>query len=103
MHHLPETFIQVYAATKVKGLKSFHFPVDGGGRDLVRNLIREKSLRLMVEIGCFLCGSTRQWLEASPELKVIGIDPWEGQWHLTLERYNGSPSFEPSFAWQFQV
>ena len=30
--------------------------------------IREHGITLMLEIGCFLCGSTRQWLDASPDL-----------------------------------
>ena len=54
--------------------------LDGGGRHLITDLIREQRINLMLEIGCFLCGSTRQWLAASPDLVVIGVDPWDGNW-----------------------
>lgn len=58
----------------------FYLSLDGGGRDLVtRHLVPGRSV-VMVEIGCFLCGSTRQWLTASPDTTIIGIDPWDGNW-----------------------
>ena len=58
----------------------FYLSLDDGGRELVtRHLVQGRSV-LMVEIGCFLCGSTRQWLTASPDTTVIGIDPWDGNW-----------------------
>lgn len=57
-----------------------------GGREIVIDLIREKNISLMLEIGCFLCGSTLQWLRASEKLTVIGVDPWEGNWAAYIER-----------------
>jgi hypothetical protein len=50
------------------------------GREIVIDLIRERKISLMVEIGCFLCGSTLHWLRASDKLTVVGIDPWDGNW-----------------------
>ena len=61
-------------------LQPFYYVLDAGGRHLVTDAIQERNVSLMVEIGCFLCGSTRRWLESSPRLTVIGIDPWDDNW-----------------------
>lgn len=66
----------------------FYLSLDGGGRHLITDVIREQDITLMVEIGCFLCGSTRQWLEASPTLTVIGVDPWDGNWSVHVRTRN---------------
>jgi hypothetical protein len=39
----------------------------------------------MIEVGCFLCGSTLQWLRASETLTIIGVDPWDGNWAPYIE------------------
>jgi hypothetical protein len=70
-------------------IEPFLLSLDGngrGGRELVFDIIREKNISLMVEIGCFLCGSTLQWLRASDKLTVIGVDPWDGNWAAYVER-----------------
>lgn len=67
------------------GLKSFYFALDGGGREIIVEFIQQYQVDLLVEIGCFLCGSTRVWLEADPNLKIIAVDPWEGNWAPYLE------------------
>ena len=54
--------------------------LDGGGRELVVDLIRRDDVKVLLEIGSFLGGSTRVWLDASPELVVIAVDPWKGDW-----------------------
>src|SRR5438094_9134553 len=57
-------------------------PVDwtlaGGGRGLITSVIVRRDLSLILEIGSFLGGSARQWLEASPRVTVITVDLWEG-------------------------
>ena len=53
--------------------------LDYGGRKLVTNCIRKPSARIVVEVGCFLGGSVRTWLKASPNVHVIAIDAW--QWN----------------------
>lgn len=58
----------------------FYLSLDGGGRHLVTSAIREHDVTLMIEVGSFLCGSTLQWLDASTDLTVIGVDPWDGNW-----------------------
>ncbi len=61
-------------------VEPFYLALDAGGRHLVTDIIQERKISLMVEVGCFLCGSTRQWLESRPEITVIGVDPWEDNW-----------------------
>lgn len=70
-------------------IEPFSLALDGGGRagrEIVVDVIRERGVDLMVEIGCFLCGSTRQWLRAAENLTVIGVDPWDGNWAAYLQR-----------------
>lgn len=62
------------------GVDPFYLSLDGGGRHLITDVIRDHSIDLMVEIGCFLCGSTRQWFESSSDVVIIGVDPWDGNW-----------------------
>jgi hypothetical protein len=54
----------------------FDWPLDGGGRDLITDIIEQRDIRLMVEVGVFFGSSARRWLEASPRLTLIGVDPW---------------------------
>jgi len=84
----------------IDSIKPYHFPVDGGGRELVFDIIQSFKEPLMIEIGCFLCGSTTQWLNSSNQLKVIGVDPWPDGDSIRpiLERYNDNPVFDPCFS-----
>ena len=77
------------------GIEPFYLSLDDGGRHLVIDVIREHGITLMLEIGCFLCGSTRQWLDASPDLEVIGVDPWDGNWssYVRKKSEEGHPIF----------
>jgi hypothetical protein len=68
------------------GVEPFYLSLDAGGRHLVVDAIREHGVTLMLEIGCFLCGSTRQWLDSSPDLEVIGVDPWDGNWSTYVRK-----------------
>ncbi|MGD0189800.1 MAG: hypothetical protein ABSD74_03560 [Rhizomicrobium sp.] len=69
-------------------IEPFYLPLDGGGRggrELIIDIIKERSIELMLEVGCFLCGSTLQWLRASEKLTVIGADPWDSNWAAYIE------------------
>ena len=66
-------------------IEPFDFSLDGGGRDLVVEVIRARNIDLMLEVGSFLCGSALQWLRTSDRLTVIGADPWEGDWGTFVE------------------
>lgn len=81
-------------------IEPFFLPLDGGrragrewggGRELIIDLIKERKVELMVEVGCFLCGSTLQWLRASEKLTIIGVDPWENNWAAYIERLAVDP------------
>jgi hypothetical protein len=87
-----------HPATSTEGVRSYYFSLDGGGRELVTSLIREREVDLMIEIGSFLCGSSIQWLRARSSLKVIGVDPWSANFAQILERYQGNPAFDPCFS-----
>lgn len=68
--------------------------LDAGGRRLITRLIRDRSVRLVVEIGAFLGGSVKTWLEASPQLVVVAIDPWPGgAWLGKFAREHAQPDW----------
>lgn len=56
-----------------------------GGREIILQQLADKDIRLMVEVGCFLGGSCLHWLKAKPDLNVIGVDPWNGNWSGYIE------------------
>ena len=55
-------------------------PEPPNGRDLIEDLIRERRVSVLLEIGSFLGGSTLRWLRASPDLVVVAVDPWQDGW-----------------------
>lgn len=62
------------------GREPFYWCLESWGKELVKEVIRERDIRLMVEVGVFFGGSVKQWLETSEDLTVIGIDPWKTNW-----------------------
>jgi len=75
-------------------IEPFHLPLDDSGRagrELITDIITSRGIELMLEIGCLLCGSTRQWLGASQKLTVIGADPWERNWAGLLRQMAADP------------
>ena len=67
-----------------RNVEPFYLSLDGGGRHLITDLIRSRRINLMVEIGCYVCGSARQWLDAHDQLIVVGVDGWGGNWSLSV-------------------
>lgn len=61
-------------------IEPFSLSLDAGGRHLITNAIKNIPDGILVEIGVFLGGSTIQWLESSDHIRIIGIDPWDGNW-----------------------
>ncbi|MEO1525469.1 MAG: hypothetical protein AAFX06_08530 [Planctomycetota bacterium] len=53
-----------------------HWSLDGGGRWMVEKKLRRKTFNVVLEIGSFLGGSIRNWLNASPDVTVVAVDPW---------------------------
>lgn len=50
--------------------------MDYGGRELITDVLASRRLRVVLEIGVFLGGSLRQWLDTSDEIVVVAVDPW---------------------------
>ncbi|MEM8551079.1 MAG: hypothetical protein AAGF45_01775 [Pseudomonadota bacterium] len=66
----------------------FSLAIDGGGRsgrEIIINALKRRNVKLMVEVGCFLGGSAQLWLKQVPDLTLIGVDPWEGNWSGYIE------------------
>ena len=57
-------------------LASIPWSMDYGGRRLITNLLTQRDVKVVLEIGSFVGGSARQWLNASPKVVVICVDPW---------------------------
>lgn len=68
------------------------YTLGGGGRELVDGVIRDSGAKLLLEIGCFMCASTRRWLSVHPDLCVIGVDPWDDGLITQVSRYIGAPN-----------
>ena len=79
-------------------IRPYVFSLDGGGREMVVDMLRDRNARTMVEVGVFLGGSTRQWLESKKDLTVIGVDPWAMDAAATLERYLAASYADKVFA-----
>jgi hypothetical protein len=63
------------------GLVGLGWSGDGGGRELIDTLIRQKGRAIMLEIGVFVGSSARRWLEQSSQLVLICVDAWDNpQW-----------------------
>lgn len=76
----------------LEGVQAWDYTLGGGGRELVDGVIERAGAKLMLEIGCFLCASTRRWLTKHPELKLIGVDPWDDDLIRQVGRYIGRPN-----------
>jgi hypothetical protein len=77
VERLKEVFLYPRVDSSVK---SFLWSIDGGGRELIEQMIVDKDVRLLLEIGSFLGGSAERWLRASPNLVVVCLDPWLDAW-----------------------
>ena len=82
-------------------IKPFHLSLDGNGqagREIVEKVILENDVKTMVEIGVFLGGSSRQWLNTKEDLIVIGVDPWNHNWGDYIEDTSKDPVQSRSFS-----
>jgi predicted O-methyltransferase YrrM len=57
--------------------KPFRWALDGGGRELIEDVLHSQDVRLMLEIGVLYGGSALRWLEQKRDLILVGLDPWE--------------------------
>jgi hypothetical protein len=77
------------------GQPSHVWSLDGGGRHLVIDLIRECQPRVFLEVGVFVGGSALQWLRNSPdEMTLIAADIWdEGAENWVFQMAHERPSW----------
>jgi hypothetical protein len=50
--------------------------LDGGGRELVEDLLKDRSISVVLEVGTFLGGSALRWLKAREGFTLIALDSW---------------------------
>ena len=63
----------------------------GRGKGIVVELVIERKLSTMLEVGSFLGSSIDFWLNACPGLQIVSVDPLGGGWagtHCKKLRYN---------------
>jgi hypothetical protein len=71
-------------------VQRIEWSLDFGGRHLIADAIRNRRMRLVLEVGAFLGGSVRTWLEASPSVTIIAVDTWNWLPHFDALCPNGS-------------
>jgi hypothetical protein len=63
---------------ELDGLPSYIWSLDGGGRHLIVDLIRERQPKIFLEVGVFLGGSSLQWLQnSSDDMTLVAADIWD--------------------------
>jgi len=88
-------------------MKPFRWALDGGGRQLIINLINQHGWQTMVEVGVYCGGSVLQWLEGCPDLHVFGVDPYSadanvGAYYASQrEFYRGKVDFGAQTEFEF--
>ncbi len=75
----------------VSGVRPWDYTLGGGGRELVDALIQKHNPKVFLEIGCFLCSSSKRWLKQSSTMTVLGVDPWDDSLIEQCNRYVGRP------------
>jgi hypothetical protein len=81
--------------SELDGRPSYVWSLDGGGRHLIEDLIRERQPKVFLEVGVFVGGSALQWLQNSPDdMTLIAADIWdEATENWVLEMYRDRPSW----------
>jgi len=62
--------------SSIDGVAPFQWSLDGGGRELIQEVIQSKPEAILLELGCFMGGAPRAWLSQNSKLKCICVDPW---------------------------
>jgi hypothetical protein len=67
--------------------------LDGGGRELITDVIQKMRPRIILEVGTFLGGSALRWLATRPDFTLIVMDVWtQGTGHW-VDKVIASPPF----------
>jgi hypothetical protein len=63
---------------ELDGQPSYVWSLDGGGRHLIVDLIRERKPKVFLEVGVFVGGSSLQWLQnSSDDMTLLAADIWD--------------------------
>ncbi len=62
--------------SRLDGTPPLMWNLDGGGRELIVELIRRRRPECMLEVGTFLGGSAFQWLSSLDDFVLIALDTW---------------------------
>jgi hypothetical protein len=65
--------------------------LDGGGRELVTELIKETRPRIFMEVGTFLGGSALRWLATRPDFTLVILDHWPQELGSYVDTVIASP------------
>ncbi len=65
---------------------------------MLDNKLRAETAPVVLEVGTFLGGSALRWLKSGPSVRVVCVDPWEGEWWVTYARQRGWKDLEQRFA-----
>ncbi len=76
--------------------RSVEWGWDAGGKHLVIEQIKRNAVEVVIEIGVMLGASAKVWLETSPNVVVIAVDPWLGGVGLEATRR------ESAHRWQIE-
>jgi len=74
----------------LSGEPPYLWTLDGGGRHLIIDLIRQEKPKVFLEVGVFLGGSALLWLEHSPrDMTLLAADSWHAaaqEWIIDMGR-----------------
>ncbi len=65
-------------ASSLADVEPFTWSLDGGGRELIASVIDGHPSGVLLEIGSFMGGAVRAWMQAYPDLRCVCVDPWGG-------------------------
>ena len=82
----------------IEGYRGWNYTIGGYGREIIDGLIRALPAgSVMLEIGCFLCASSRRWLSLRDDLQLVGVDPWDDNLIEQCARYVGRPALTRAY------
>lgn len=97
MKHIFEQLRHQYPWPDVTGYSAHDFTLGGGGRELIERELMALSQQkggaplYMLEVGCFMCASTRRWLQKFDNLYIVGVDPWPDSLKEQVLKYVDRP------------
>lgn len=56
--------------------EAFNWTLDGGGREILTDVLQQRPATLMVEVGSFMGGSALRWLRENRNMRLVCVDPF---------------------------